>query len=142
MDSKQSKQLFDYDISKFASDFKVPGIDVGTSVLDQRKNIEALTQANKQAHESFQAAFERQAEVLRQTMDQLSLASKDLAEPVAPQDKAIKQAEQAKETLERSLSNMRELAEMIAKANNEAVELLNKRFSQNMAELGDALAKK
>ncbi len=136
MDSKQSKQLFDYDISKFASDFKVPGINVGTS------EIEALTQANKQAHESFQAAFERQAEVLRQTMDQLSLASKDLAEPVAPQDKATKQAEQAKETLERSLSNMRELAEMIAKANNEAVELLNKRLSQNMDELGDALAKK
>jgi len=141
MASKQSEQLFDFDISKFVGDFKVPGVDVETLVGSQRKNIEALTQANKLAYDGLQAVLKRQVEILRQTMDEVAQVSKDLAEPTAPQDKAAKQAELAKEAFERSLSNMRELAEMIAKANNEAFELLNKRFTQNLDELRDVFTK-
>ncbi|MGE4281890.1 MAG: phasin family protein [Magnetospirillum sp.] len=141
MASKQAEQLFDFDISKFVGDFKVPGVDVETLVGSQRKNIEALTQANKLAYDGLQAVLKRQVEILRQTMDEVAQVSKDFAEPAAPQDKAAKQAELAKEAFERSLSNMRELAEMIAKANNEAFELLNKRFTQNLDEMRDVFTK-
>ena len=141
MASKQAEQLFDFDISKFVGDFKVPGVDVETLVGSQRKNIEALTQANKLAYDGLQAVLKRQVEILRQTMDEVALVSKDIAEPGNPQEKAAKQAELAKEAFERSLSNMRELAEMIAKANNEAFELLNKRFTQNLDELRDVFVK-
>lgn len=141
MASKQAEQLFDFDISKFVGDFKVPGVDVESLVGSQRKNIEALTQANKLAYDGFQAVLKRQVEILRQTMDEVAQVSKDIAEPGSPQDKAAKQAELAKDAFERSLSNMRELAEMIAKANNEAFELLNKRFTQNLDELRDVFTK-
>ncbi|MBI2242308.1 MAG: phasin family protein [Magnetospirillum gryphiswaldense] len=141
MASKQAEQLFDFDISKFVGDFKVPGVDVETLVGSQRKNIEALTQANKLAYDGLQAVLKRQVEILRQTMDEVAQVSKDIAEPGSPQDKAAKQADLAKEAFERSLSNMRELAEMIAKANNEAFELLNKRFTQNLDEMRDVFTK-
>lgn len=141
MASKQAEQLFDFDISKYMGDFKVPGVDVETLVGSQRKNIEALTQANKLAYDGLQAVLKRQVEILRQTMDEVAVVSKDIAEPGNPQDKAAKQAELAKEAFERSLSNMRELAEMIAKANNEAFELLNRRFTQNLDEMRDVFAK-
>ena len=141
MASKQAEQLFDFDISKYMGEFKVPGVDVETLVGSQRKNIEALTQANKLAYDGLQAVLKRQVEILRQTMDEVAVVSKDIVELGNPQEKAAKQAELAKDAFERSLSNMRELAEMIAKANNEAFELLNKRFTQNLDEMRDVFVK-
>lgn len=138
---QQAEQFFDIDVSKYLGDFKVPGVDMDTLVSSQRKNIEALTQANKLAYDGLQAVVKRQVEILRQTVDEIAQVSKDIAEPGTPQDKAAKQTEVAKEVFERSLSNMRELAEMVAKANSEAFDLLNKRFTQNLDEFRDALLK-
>lgn len=143
---QQADQFFDFDISKFdmskyLGDFKVPGMDIDSLVSSQRKNIEALTQANKLAFEGVQAVVKRQAEILRQTVDEIAQVTKDIAEPGNPQDKAAKQTEIAKDAFERSLSNMRELSEMIAKANSEAFDLLNKRFTQNLDEVRDAFLK-
>jgi phasin family protein len=138
---QQAEQLFDFDVSKYLGDFKVPGVDVDTLVSSQRKNIEALTQANKLAYDGLQAVVKRQVEILRQTVDEVAQATKDIAEPGSPQDKVAKQTEIAKEAFERSLSNLRELAEMVAKANNEAFDLLNKRFTQNLDEIRDAVLK-
>lgn len=138
---QQADQLFDFDISKYMGDFKVPGMDVEGIVASQRKNIEALTQANKLAFEGLQTVMKRQVEILRQTMDEVATVSKSLTEPGTAQDKAAKQAELAKDAFERSLSNMRELSEMVAKANTEAFELLNKRFTQNLDEMRDTFVK-
>lgn len=141
MATKQAEQFFDFDISKYLGDFKVPGVDVDSLVSSQRKNIEALTQANKLAYDGLQAVVKRQAEILRQTVDEIAQATKDIAEPGNPQDKAAKQAELAKDVFERSLSNLRELSEMIAKANTEAFDLLNKRFTQSLDEVRDTFTK-
>lgn len=141
MATKQAEQFFDFDISKYLGDFKVPGVDVDSLVSSQRKNIEALTQANKLAYDGLQAVVKRQAEILRQTVDEIAQATKDIAEPGNPQDKAAKQAELAKDAFERSLSNLRELSEMIAKANTEAFDLLNKRFTQSLDEVRDTFTK-
>lgn len=138
---QQADQFFDFDVSKYLGDLKVPGVDVDSLVSSQRKNIEALTQANKLAYDGIQALVKRQAEILRQTVDEAAQVAKDLAEPGNPADKAAKQTELAKEAFERSLSNLRELSEMVAKANTEAFDLLNKRFTQNLDELRDAFLK-
>jgi len=138
MAAKQSEPLFDFDISKYLGDFKVPGVDVEAIVAHQRKNIEALTQANKLAFEGLQNVVKRQVEILRQAMDEVALVSKDFVEPGTPQDKAAKQAGFAKDAFERTLSNARELSEMIAKANSEAFDLLNKRFTQSLDEAREA----
>jgi hypothetical protein len=127
MAAKQTEQFFDFDVAKYLGDFKVPGVDVETIVANQRKNIEALTQANKLAFEGLQNVVKRQVEILRQTMDEVAQVSK--------------QAEFAKEAFERALSNARELAEMIAKANSEAFDLLNKRFTQSLDEARDLITK-
>ncbi|MBI5163633.1 MAG: phasin family protein [Magnetospirillum sp.] len=135
---QQGEQLFDFDVSKYLGEFKMPGIDVESLVGSQRKNIEALSQANRLAYDGMQAVVKRQVEILRQTMDEVAQATKDMAEPGTPQDKASKQTTLAKDAFERALGNMRELSEMMAKANSEAFELLNKRFSQSMEEMRDA----
>ena len=141
MAAKQTEQFFDFDVSKYLGDFKVPGVDVETIVANQRKNIEALTQANKMAFEGLQNVVKRQVEILRQTMDEAAQVAKDFAEPGTPQDKAAKQAEFAKDAFERALGNARELAEMITKANSEAFDLLNKRFTQSLDEAREVFQK-
>ena len=137
----QPEQFLDFDITKYLGDFKVPGVDVDTLVTRQKKNIEALTEANRLAYDGLQAVVKRQVEILRQTMDEVGRAGQDITAPGTPQDKAAKQTELAKDAFERSLSNARELAEMIAKANSEAFDLLNKRFTQNLEEMRDLFTK-
>ena len=141
MAAKQTDQLFDFDVSKYLGDFKVPGVDVESLVSNQRKNIDALTQANKLAFEGLQNVVKRQVEILRQTIDEVAQVAKDFSEPGSAQDKAAKQAEFAKDAFERALANARELAELIAKSNAEAFDLLNKRFSQILDETRDAFQK-
>ncbi|HIJ37488.1 MAG TPA: phasin family protein [Rhodospirillaceae bacterium] len=133
--------FLDLDITKYVGDLKVPGIDVESVVASQRKNIEALTQANKLAFEGVQAVFKRQVEIIRQTLEESASVAKELVEVGTPQDKAIRQTELAKEAFERALANARELSEIIAKSNNEAFELLNKRFSQVLDEIKDGIGK-
>lgn len=138
---QQADQFFDFDITKVLADFKVPGVDLETVIASQRKNIDAVTQANKLAYDGFQAVLKRQAEILRQTLGEAAEVSKSLTEPGTPQDKAAKQTEVTKEAFERALANVRELAEIMSTSNAEAMDLLNKRFSQSLDELRDAFLK-
>ncbi|WP_142848268.1 phasin family protein [Telmatospirillum sp. J64-1] len=144
----KTDQKYDFDVSKYMNemnkmlgDFKVPGVDVESVLSSQRKNVEAVAAANKLALEGMQAVLKRQAEILRQTVDEVSTVGKSLTEAGTPQDKAAKQTELVKEAFERTLANMRELSEMVAKSNSEAFDLLNKRFTQNLDELREMLLK-
>ncbi len=141
MAKQPEKAFFDIDVTKMIGEFKVPGLDVEGLMASQRKNIEALTQANKLALEGVQAVFKRQAEILRQAVEEAATAAKDLTDASTPQDKAIRQTELTKDVFERGLANARELSEIIAKSNSEACELLNKRFTQVLDEIKDSIRK-
>jgi phasin family protein len=139
--AKHAESVLDLDISKFLGEMKVPGIDVETLVASQRKNIEALTQANKLAFEGVQAVFKRQVEIIRQAVEEGATIARELVEAGTPQDKAIRQTELTKSAFERALANARELSEIIAKSNGEAFDLLNKRFAQILDELKEGIGK-
>ena len=139
--AKKPEIPMEFDITRFMGDMKVPGVDVEAMMSAQRKNIEALSEANRLAFEGMQAIMKRQAEILRQTVEQVAGATKDMAEPGSPQEKAARQTELAKDAFETALSNMRELAEMVARSNGEAFDLLNKRFTQMFDEVREQMTK-
>jgi phasin family protein len=141
MAGKQASSIPEFDITKYIGEFKIPGVDIETLVSSQRKNIEALTQANKLAFEGLQALFKRQAEIVRQSIEESTAVARQLVETGSPQDKAVRQTELTKEAFEQALANSRELSEIIAKSNSEAFELLNKRFFQILDELKEGIAK-
>ncbi len=141
MAAKQASSGLDFDISKLLTDFKVPGIDIDSLVASQRKNIEALTQANKLAFEGVQALFKRQVEIARQSIEESTAVARQLVDHGTPQEKAVRQTELTKEAFEQALANARELAEIVTKSNSEAFDLLNQRFFQVMDELKDGIAK-
>jgi phasin family protein len=130
-----------FDMTKYMGDFKVPGVDVETLVASQRKNIEALTQANKVAFEGIQALFKRQIEIARQSIEESATVARQVVEAGTPQEKAVRQTELTKDAFEQALANARELSEIVAKSNSEAFDLLNKRFFATLDELKEQISK-
>lgn len=122
------------DVTKLMADFKMPGMDVEAIMAAQRKNIEAFSAANQLAFEGFQALARRQGEMVRQTIQETTSLMNQVMTSSA-EEKMSKQTEIAKAALEKSLANMRELSDLMSKANYEAVDVLSKRMQEGLEEL-------
>jgi len=132
-----------FDVTKIMGDFRVPGVDLEAAVASQRKNIEALTQANQLAVEGVQALMRRQVEITRQAMEDFSAMFRDFVQPNgSPEDRFAKQAEYSKHAIEKGLSNAKELTELVTKANTEAFNVINKRVTESLDEVRDFAKKR
>ena len=141
--AKQSSgnPFLEFDVSKVLGDFKVPGVDFDAIMASQRKNIEAVTAANQLAVEGLQAVLRRQAEIVRASVEEAGTYVNQVVAAGSPEEKAAKQAELVKIAFEKSLSNIKELAELVAKSNTEAADVLSKRVSESLDEVKAAIAK-
>jgi phasin family protein len=130
------KQTFlDLDVGKAFAGFNFPGLDVDSLVAAQRKNLEAFTQANQLAVEGVQAVARRQVEIAREAVDEASSLLREWTQPGAPEERLAKNAEFAKQAFEKGVANARELAELFAKANTEAFNVIQKRVTEGFEEL-------
>lgn len=127
--------FLDMDVGKAFAGFTFPGLDVESMVAAQRKNLEALTQANQLAVEGVQAVARRQVEIARQAVDEASSLVREWTQPGAPEERMAKNAEYAKQAFEKSVANARELAELVTKANSEAFAVIQKRVAEGFEEL-------
>jgi len=126
---------FAEELTSKLKDYRLPGIEVDAVVASQRKNVEALAHASRAAFEGAEAVAKRQADILQETMNQTAKSFATLAEAGSPPEVAAKQAELAKEAFEKALGNMRELAEMVTKAQQGAIDTMSGRFSHSLDEL-------
>jgi len=129
------------DFTKSLADFKVPGVDMEALLVAQRRNVEALTAANQLAAEGFQAVLRRQAEIMRQSMEEASSVLRDVMTAGTPEDKVAKQTELVQAAFEKAVANMKEMAEMVAKANTEAADVISNRVKENLEEIRTNLSK-
>src|SRR5260370_41506639 len=127
--------FLDFDVTKMMADFRFRPFDVEALMASQRRNIEALTQANQLAVEGVQAVARRQIEIARQTIEDVSALMRDLAQPVSAEDRIAKNTEYAKQMLEKSVSNGREIALLATKAGTEAADVLRKRACERLADV-------
>jgi phasin family protein len=127
--------FFDFDVTKLFADFRYRPLDVEAVWAAQRRNIEALSQANQLALEGIQAVARRQIEVTRQTFDELSALLRDLAQPVSTEDRIAKNTEYAKQMLEKGVNHSREITTLASKAGTEAAEVLQKRAVESLDEM-------
>ncbi len=133
--AKQTNPFMDMDISKMMSDLKLPSIDVDQMMASQRRNIEALTTANKLAFEGMQAVARRQADIMRQMTEEMSSMLTGMMSAGSPEERVARQTDMAKQAYEKILASMRELGEMLSKSNTEAAEVIQKRISDSLDEL-------
>jgi len=126
------------DIKKLTEKFQLPGVDVAALVDWQRKDLETLVEANRQAYDGVRALIERRNEILQETLAQWQAAVKD-----ATSSEAIaKQAEAGKEGVQQVIANIRELAEMEAQSRNNAWKVVQDRMQENLANLQKLLQPK
>ena len=140
MNGKQS--FLDYDVTKAFAGFAIPGFNVEAMMASQRKNVEALTQANQLAIEGAQALARRQVEIAREALEEATALFKELSQPGAPQEKLAKNTEIAKTAFEKGLATAKELTELVTKANTEAFNVLTKRMTDSFEEIRDVAATK
>ena len=113
----------------------IPSIDVEAVMASQQKNIEALAAASRTAMDSVNAVGKRQAEILQETMSQTTSSLQTLGKAGSPHEIVAKQVELTKEGFEKALGNMRELAEMVTKAQHGAMDAISHRVSESLDEL-------
>ena len=131
-----------FEMPKQMGDFKFAPVDMEGVVATQRKNIEALAQANQLAVESMQAIARRQSEIFRSMMEEASSAMREVMAAGSPEEKAAKQTEIVKDAFQRAVVNMRELAELVAKSQTEAMDVVQKRVADSLDEIKTVIAKK
>ena len=115
--------------------------DVEGFVASQRKNVEALTAANQLAFEGVQALVRRQAEIVRENVEELTKITRELTAAGSPEDKLAKQTQLAKEAFENALGHVRDLTGLVQKSSSQAVDVLSKRVADNLDEVKAALTK-
>jgi phasin family protein len=116
--------------------------DMEAVLAAHRRNVEALTAANKVALDGAQAVARRNMEIIQQTVAELSDTVRAIGAAEGAQAKATKQAELVKAAYERGVANFKEVGDLIQKSNTEALELLNRRFAEAMDEVKQLVAKK
>jgi phasin family protein len=131
-----SVNFTDYDFKKLFGDMKLPSMpDMEVVLAAHRRNLEALSDANRVALEGAQAVARRHMEILQSTMSDLTETLKDLSVSDTPASRAAKQTDMLKQAYESAVSNTRELGDLIQKSNTEAMQKLNHRFSEAMSEM-------
>ncbi len=127
--------FFDFDVTKMMADFRFRPFDVEALMACQRRNIEALAQANQLAIEAVQAVARRQIEIARQGLEDMSALLRDLAQPASTEDRIAKNTAYAKQILEKSLNNGREITFLATKAGSEAADVLSRRACEGLDEI-------
>ena len=121
------------DITKLMEQFKLPGVDIPAIVEARRKDIEALTEANRIAFEGMQALAQKQAEILQKSMQDAQATMQGMAAGPSAAS-AGNPGELIQQAFQKALANMRELAEMAGKSQAQAIEVVSKRVQENIEE--------
>lgn len=101
----------------------------------QRKNIEALTQANQLALDGARLFAQRQSEIVQQAFAQASALLRDLLQPSEPEERVARTAEAAKRVFDQNMATMRELNELGAKASADVFSVMARRVSEGFNEM-------
>ena len=126
------------DLGKLVGRLKLPGIDMQAIVDAQRKDMEALAEANRQAYEGIKALAQRRNEILQEALVEWQEALKD----ATGKDALSKNSERAKQGVKQAIDRFRELAEMESESRRKAWKVLQDRFQENLANLQTLLKAK
>ncbi len=114
---------------------------VGPLLEIQKKNFEAFTEAGKFVLEGLQGAVQRQSEFLSQAITESSAIVKDIVAEGTPEQKIAQQTALTKKCYEQSVTNWRELTEIVNKSGRQAVDIIQGRVASSLTEYKGVLDK-
>ena len=129
------------DFSKFFESYQSAPFDMQSFMETQRKNIQALTEAQKVAVDNLQAIAQRQSTILSEMVEDNAAMAKEFMAEGTPEEKIAKNADLVKASYERSVKNMNEIGEMLSQSNQEACQIIDKRVKASLTEVKSSLGK-
>lgn len=123
------------DLTKMFDTAKIPGMDTTMLTEAQKKNVQAIVDANRVASEGYQALFKKQVEILQNGVSEMSEAMKAASTQPMSAEGYEKRVEMAKAHFEKSVSVFNELSESARKANEDAMAIIQARFSEGVEEM-------
>lgn len=116
-------------IGKLLERIKIPGIDLAAIVESQRKDLEALAEANRQACAGIKALAQQRNEILQDVFAEWQRALKD----AGGSDAITQRVERARKGIKQAVASFRELADIEAKARHKAWKVLQDHLHENFA---------
>lgn len=126
---------------KAARQYRYSPADMDAVMESQRRTLEAFNAAGRVATESAQKIAKRQAEMVKETLDEITAAFSEIGKSGTLEDVTAKQAEFAKGVFEAALDNGREIAEMVAETNEAVVEPISSRVVAILDEMKEGALK-
>lgn len=134
----QQNSAFDFDIARFMSDFKSPMNNMEQVIGIHRRNFEAIIAANQMTVEGIQNMIRRQAEIVRETLEDAGSMLSEIAAAGTPEDKLVRQLERVKKSYDNAMSNVRELTDLANRSGSEAADVVSTRISNSLDEIKSA----
>ncbi|VTU16131.1 TIGR01841 family phasin [Variovorax sp. PBL-E5] len=110
----------------------------GAIVESGRKDLQALVQANEKSYQGLQAVVQRQTEMLKASIGEWQGAVKGMSAG-DPRENLAKLDTMGKAAFKRALDDIRELAELAAKSQADAFDVVRQRIRDNVDEVSKLL---
>ncbi len=113
--------------------FNLPSVDVEAVFAAQQKNVETIVEVNRITVDGLLLVAKRQEEILKQTLEDIKAAA---------QSKTPDFAGFASNLLTKSVEHAKEIAQLVAKTNQDAFAVVSKRANETVAEVEKAVKAK
>lgn len=135
-DAEKFSEMFKFDqFTKMFETAKIPGVDPDAIMAAQRKNMDALVEANKAAAAGYQTLFTKQVSIFETHVAELQKNLTTAGENALTSEGAQKNADLVKTAFEKALKDMTELAEVAKQANAETFAIVEARVKESIDEL-------
>lgn len=114
----------------------------GSKLLDSgRKDLQAVMQANEKSYKGLQTVVQRQTEMIKSAITEWQSAAK--AMPGSdPKENLAKLDELGRASFQRAIDDIKELADLAAKSQKDAFEVVRQRVQDNVDEVTKLLQRK
>ena len=114
----------------------------GSKLLDSgRKDLQAVMQANEKSYKGLQTVVQRQTEMIKSAITEWQSAAK--AMPGSdPKENLAKLDELGRASFQRAIDDIKELANLAAKSQKDAFEVVRQRVQDNVDEVTKLLQRK
>jgi len=124
------------DIAGMLEKFKLPGFDMNSFVESRKQDIDAVTKATSAAFSGAQTIVDKQNELLKTVLTEVSDALRTLpADAAKPAELIRKQQQLASEALTSAIASMKEIAESVRESQSEIMEIASNRVRSNVEEI-------
>lgn len=106
-----------------------------------RKDLAALMQANEKSYQGLQTVVQRQTEMIKSAISEWQAAAKEMPDK-DPKENLAKLDELGRQSFQRAIDDIKELANLAAKSQADAFDVVRQRIQSNVDEVTKMLQRK